>query len=64
MITIGQYLAPSPHHMPVMKYYSDDEFKSLETIATSVGFTSVASGALVRSSYHADQQAEAFYESQ
>lgn len=64
MITIGQYLAPSPHHMPVMKYLSDDEFKSLETIATAIGFTSVASGALVRSSYHADQQAEAFYESQ
>ena len=57
MVTIGQYLQPSKHHMPVMKYYSPDEFKDIEIYAKSIGFKSVASGPLVRSSYHADKQA-------
>ena len=63
MITIGQYLAPSPHHMPVARYLSDEEFAKLGDIAKDIGFNSVASGPLVRSSYHADKQAEEFYES-
>ncbi len=57
MVTIGQYLQPSPHHHPVLRYWTPDEFKSLETFGMSLGFSHVASGPLVRSSYHADQQA-------
>ena len=59
MITIGQYLQPTPHHHPVMRYWTPEEFKSLETRGLELGFTHVASGPLVRSSYHADLQAEA-----
>jgi lipoic acid synthetase len=62
MLTIGQYLAPSMHHMPVMRYLTESEFKKLGDIASSMGFSSVASGQLVRSSYHADKQAETLYE--
>lgn len=58
MLTIGQYLAPSPHHMPVDRYLTDEQFNHLADIAKDIGFTSVASGPLVRSSYHADKQAE------
>jgi lipoic acid synthetase len=58
MLTIGQYLAPSAYHLPVAKYYSDETFKEIEIFAYQIGFKSVASGALVRSSYHADQQAK------
>ncbi|WP_024788017.1 MULTISPECIES: lipoyl synthase [unclassified Lebetimonas] len=54
-ITIGQYLRPSPHHYPVKKYYSHEEFKILEKLAYSIGFEAVASGELVRSSYYADK---------
>jgi lipoic acid synthetase len=57
MITIGQYLQPSPHHHPVMRYWTPDEFKQLETYGYELGFTHVASGPLVRSSYHADRSA-------
>jgi lipoic acid synthetase len=57
MITIGQYLAPSRHHLPVMNYVTPDEFKRLAILAKEMGFSRVASGPLVRSSYHADQQA-------
>ena len=57
MITIGQYLAPSKHHLPVLRYVTPDEFKSLEAYAYELGFRHAAVGALVRSSYHADQQA-------
>lgn len=56
MLTLGQYLAPSTHHFPVMRYYSVEEFKMLAQYAYSIGFKRVASGPLVRSSYHADKQ--------
>ena len=57
MVTIGQYLQPTPHHHPVLRYWTPDEFKALEDFGMALGFTHVASGPLVRSSYHADQQA-------
>ncbi|MCW9023475.1 MAG: lipoyl synthase [Gammaproteobacteria bacterium] len=58
MLTIGQYLQPSrDHHLPVLRYYTPEEFKQLETLGHEMGFTNVASGPMVRSSYHADQQA-------
>ncbi|MCR6663269.1 MAG: lipoyl synthase [Luteimonas sp.] len=57
MVTIGQYLQPSAHHHPVLRYWTPDEFKALEEYGMALGFTHVASGPLVRSSYHADQQA-------
>jgi len=57
MVTIGQYLQPSPHHHPVLRYWTPEEFKALEDYGMSLGFSHVASGPLVRSSYHADRQA-------
>jgi lipoyl synthase len=57
MVTIGQYLQPSAHHHPVLRYWTPEEFKALEEYGMALGFTHVASGPLVRSSYHADQQA-------
>ena len=57
MLTIGQYLAPSGHHLPVRRYVHPDTFKMLEVEAYRMGFSHAAVGALVRSSYHADQQA-------
>ena len=57
MLTIGQYLQPSPHHLPVERYVSPDQFALFEQQATAMGFRHAAVGALVRSSYHADQQA-------
>ncbi|HRO28689.1 MAG TPA: lipoyl synthase, partial [Luteimonas sp.] len=57
MVTIGQYLQPSPHHHPVLRYWTPDEFKALEDYGMALGFSHVASGPLVRSSYHADRQA-------
>ena len=57
MITIGQYLAPSGHHLPVRRYVHPDTFKAYEQAAIEMGFTHAAVGAMVRSSYHADQQA-------
>ena len=57
MITIGQYLAPSGHHLPVRRYVHPDTFKMFEAEARQMGFTHAAVGAMVRSSYHADQQA-------
>src|SRR5213595_552260 len=59
MLTIGQYLAPSGHHLPVRRYVHPDTFKMFEEEAQKMGFTHAAVGALVRSSYHADQQAHA-----
>lgn len=59
MITVGQYLQPSRHHHPVERYWTPDEFKQIETIGEALGFSHVASGPLVRSSYHADQMAHA-----
>ncbi|MEN4905008.1 lipoyl synthase [Luteimonas sp. TWI1416] len=57
MITIGQYLQPSAHHHPVLRYWTPEEFKALEDYGMALGFSHVASGPLVRSSYHADRQA-------
>ena len=57
MLTVGQYLAPSAHHLPVLRYVHPDAFKAFEVQAQALGFTHAAVGALVRSSYHADQQA-------
>lgn len=56
-LTLGQYLAPSRHHMPVARYVTPTEFDELRVFAEQLGFTHVASGPLVRSSYHADKQA-------
>jgi len=57
MLTIGQYLAPSGHHLPVKRYVHPDTFKMFEREAKAMGFSHAAIGAMVRSSYHADQQA-------
>lgn len=57
MVTIGQYLQPTSHHHPLMRYWTPEEFKALETYGYELGFNHVASGPMVRSSYHADQQA-------
>ncbi|ATS37671.1 MULTISPECIES: lipoyl synthase [Xanthomonas] len=57
MITIGQYLQPTPHHHPVMRYWTPEEYKALEDYGNVLGFSHVASGPMVRSSYHADRQA-------
>ncbi|MCK0153274.1 lipoyl synthase [Alcanivorax sp. S6407] len=56
MITIGQYLQPSKHHAPVERFVHPDEFREYARIAEELGFISVASGPMVRSSYHADLQ--------
>ena len=58
MLTIGQYLAPSNSHLPVKRYVHPDTFKMFEAEAYNMGFTHAAVGAMVRSSYHADKQAE------
>jgi lipoic acid synthetase len=57
MLTIGQYLQPSPHHLPVTRYAHPDTFTMFEREARALGFTHAAVGPMVRSSYHADQQA-------
>jgi lipoyl synthase len=59
MLTIGQYLAPSTSHLPVRRYVHPDTFKMFEQQAREMGFSHAAVGAMVRSSYHADQQAHA-----
>jgi lipoic acid synthetase len=59
MLTIGQYLAPSGHHLPVRRYVHPDTFRMFEAEAAKMGFSHAAVGAMVRSSYHADQQAHA-----
>ena len=59
ILTIGQYLRPSPAHTPMTRYYHPDEFAALKDAGMSLGFTHVESGPLVRSSYHAHEQAEA-----
>jgi lipoic acid synthetase len=58
MLTVGQYLQPSHDHFPVQRYATPQEFKELEDFAYAIGFTAVASAPMVRSSYHADLQAE------
>jgi len=57
MITVGQYLQPTPHHHPVMRYWTPEEFAEIEAYGNQLGFTHVASGPMVRSSYHADRMA-------
>lgn len=57
MLTVGQYLAPSNSHLSVERYYTPDEFNEIRIFGESIGFEHVASGPLVRSSYHADKQA-------
>ena len=57
MLTLGQYLQPSLHHLPVERFVHPDEFDELARIGEAMGFTHVASGPMVRSSYHADLQA-------
>ena len=57
MVTIGQYLQPSAHHHPVLRYWTPEEFQSLADYGMALGFQHVASGPMVRSSYHADRQA-------
>ena len=59
MLTIGQYLAPSGHHLPVTRYVHPDIFTMFEREATAMGFQHAACGPMVRSSYHADLQAHA-----
>jgi len=59
MLTIGQYLAPSGHHLPVKRYVHPDTFKMFEREAAAMGLTHAAVGAMARSSYPADKQAEA-----
>lgn len=54
ILTVGQYLQPSTAHLPVSRYYSPDEFEAIKTLAVSTGFTSVAAGPFVRSSYNAE----------
>jgi lipoic acid synthetase len=63
ILTIGQYLRPTPAHAPMARYYHPDEFADLKRIALSKGFVHVESGPLVRSSYHAHQQADAYAQS-
>ena len=62
IITIGQYLSPSASHLPVMRYYHPDEFEMLRIMAVNMGFGHVECGPLVRSSYHAHEQTNAFEE--
>ncbi len=59
ILTIGQYLRPTPTHAPMTRYYHPDEFAELKAIALAKGFAHVESGPLVRSSYHAHEQADA-----
>jgi lipoic acid synthetase len=57
MLTLGQYLSPSQHHLPVLRYAHPDTFAMFEREALAMGFSNAACGPMVRSSYHADQQA-------
>jgi len=58
-LTIGQYLQPTAHHLPVLRYVHPDGFRAFEQAAAELGFLHAAIGPMVRSSYHADRQAEA-----
>ncbi len=62
MLTLGQYLQPSVHHLPVLRYVTPDTFAWFKQQADAMGFENAASGPMVRSSYHADQQAHAVIE--
>ena len=58
ILTIGQYLSPSPRHLPIQRYYTPEEFDELRAAGLEMGFRHVESGPLVRSSYHAGEQAK------
>ena len=58
MVTLGQYLQPTAHHHPVLRFWTPEEFEEFAKLGYELGFTHVASGPLVRSSYHADLMAE------
>ncbi len=58
MLTLGQYLQPSREHLPVSRFVTPEEFEQLRVLGESMGFSNVASGPMVRSSYHADLQAD------
>jgi lipoic acid synthetase len=60
ILTIGQYLRPTPSHAPMVRYYHPDEFRELKAMALDLGFVHVESGPLVRSSYHAHETADAY----
>ncbi len=60
ILTIGQYLRPSLAHLPMERYYTPEEFRELKRIALELGFGHVESGPLVRSSYHAHEQADSY----
>jgi lipoic acid synthetase len=57
LLTVGQYLQPSRHHLPVVRFVTPEEFDRFAEAARAMGFRNVASGPMVRSSYHAEQQA-------
>jgi len=56
ILTLGQYLRPTPWHLPVVRYYHPDEFRCWKKVGEEMGFEHVESGPLVRSSYLADRQ--------
>jgi len=62
ILTVGQYLRPSRDHLPIARFYTPDEFRMLKEEALALGFRHVESGPLVRSSYHAHEQADATVE--
>jgi lipoic acid synthetase len=55
VLTVGQYLRPSPDHLPLVRYYSPEEFDRIRAYAMGLGYAHVESGPLVRSSYHAEE---------
>ena len=57
ILTIGQYLSPSSRHLPIQRYYTPEEFDEIKEVGLTMGFRHVESGPLVRSSYHAGEQA-------
>jgi lipoyl synthase len=59
ILTVGQYLRPTPQHLPVRRYYTPQEFDELRTLALGLGYRHVESGPLVRSSYHAESHVPA-----
>lgn len=60
LINLGQYLQPTPNHLPVQRYWTPEEFEHLKQIALSKGFVHVESGPMVRSSYHAGEQYDTY----
>ena len=58
VLTLGQYLRPSAKHLPLVRYYTPEEFDSLRAQALALGFRHVEAGPLVRSSYHAERQVD------